>query len=116
VAAGGGMSHEEIAIALGISRPTLEKHFAAELSKGAFERRLEVLQGLQAAAKRGNAAAVRLYLQISPELAAPPAEKAAAAPAVAPLGKKEAANEAAKTVQVGTGWEDLLPGARAPLQ
>ena len=27
-----------------------------------------------------------------------------------PLGKKAKANEDAKTAQVGTGWEDILPG------
>ena len=35
IAAGGGMPHEEIALALGVSVPTLRKHLAAELSTGA---------------------------------------------------------------------------------
>lgn len=112
IAAGGGMSHEHIAIALGISRNTLEKHFEHELSVGAFERRLEVLQGVYAAAKKGNVAAAKLYAGAGMELAAPPAASVPTGPA---KGKKETANDVAKTVQVGTGWEGLLPGA-APVQ
>lgn len=101
------MSHEHIAIALGVSRNTLEKHFERELSVGAIERRLEVIQAMHAAAKKGSVAAAKLYTGNGMELAAPPAPRSPAEP---PKGKKEAANEAAKTSQAGTGWEGLLPG------
>lgn len=117
IAAGGGMSHEAIALAMGLSRNTLEKHFVAELSGGAYARRMEALQGLHAAAKRGNAAAVKAYLAADPEFLPPEAERLAEAsaaapaltPAVAPKGKKEQQAAAAVTAQAGTGWEGLLP-------
>ena len=128
IAAGGGMSHESIAMVLGVSRNTLEKHFAKELSSGAYVRRFEAMQGLHAAAKKGNVSAVKAYLAGVPEFMPPPPEAGAAAlpaspatapkppaPLAQPLGKKEAAQELAKTVQIGTGWDGLLPGA-TPLQ
>lgn len=64
IAAGGGMSHEQIALGMGIARNTLEKHFEAELSTGAYAKRLEVLQAVHAAAKRGNMAAAKAYLAL----------------------------------------------------
>lgn len=108
------MSHEAIAMVLGISRPTLEKHFAHELAGGAFQRRFEALQGLHAAAKKGNVSAVKAYLAATPEFVPElPAKSEPAKPAAvaAPLGKKAAADAAALTAQHGTQWEDLLPGS-----
>ncbi len=106
IAAGGGMPHEEIAIAFGISTPTLKKHLSAELSTGAHKRRMEVIDALHGAAtKRGNAAAAKAYLGAIPQAAAMELPDEAE-----PLGKKAKANEDAKTAQVGTGWEDILPG------
>jgi hypothetical protein len=124
IAAGAGMSHESIATVLGISRNTLEKHFERELSVGAYERRFEAVQGLHAAAKRGNVSACKAYLAGTPQFVPPPAEGAkpvaqpsapSPAPVAQPLGKKEAAQAAAKTAQQGTGWDGILPGA-SPLQ
>ena len=115
------MSHEAIAIVLGVSRNTLEKHFSHELTVGAYERRMEAMQGLHAAAKKGNVSAVKTYLAALPQFMPPPAEHGAVAPPVAPekaaqpVGKKEAAAAAAKVAQQGTGWEDILP-APASLQ
>lgn len=109
IAAGGGMPHEEIAIGLGISRNTLEKHFQHELSVGANERRLEVLEAMhKAATKRGkgNVAAQKAYLAMTPAAVAPPLPKE---PKPEPLGKKEQANVDAKTAQEGTAWSELLP-------
>lgn len=115
------MRHQDIAIALGICVDTLTKHYEAELSVGAVARRLEVLQGLHKAAKKGSSSAARAYLEHSPQLAPPPAgvgdprppaaAPAAAAPAPKPaaLGKKEQLNADARTAQVGTDWETLLP-------
>lgn len=107
IAAGAGMSHEEIALALGISRNTLEKHFEKELSIGAYERRLEVLSAMHKAAKGGNVAAQKAYMQLTPRPAAPPPEK----PASKPLGKKEQAQADAASAQVGTEWGNLLKPA-----
>ena len=121
IAAGGGMTQEQIAIALGIDRDTLSKHYAAELSAVASARRMEVLGALYLAAKKGSSSAAKAYLANVPEFEPLPAvpSKPAAAPAPAPeakLGKKEAADAAAKTSQVGTGWADILPGAGVPVQ
>lgn len=107
VAAGGGMSHEEIALGLGISRPTLEKHFEYELSIGASQRRLEVLDAMHRTARKGNVAAQKAYMALVPVPAAPPEMPAESAP----QGKKEQAQAAAVTAQTGTEWETLLkPG------
>jgi hypothetical protein len=115
IAAGGGMRHEDIAIALGISRETLRKHYITELTVVASLRRLEVLQSLHIAAKKGSTSAAKAYLANEPQLEAPPAGvgDGAAAPAVpekqvkmaTPLGKKEQANADAKTAHVGTEWD-----------
>jgi hypothetical protein len=102
------MSHEEIALGLGISRNTLEKHFARELSVGAYARKLETLDALHRAAKKGNVAAIKAYNAMTPRAAAPPAdaEKPAAAK---PDGKKAQQQADAAVAQVGTEWEQLLP-------
>ena len=114
IAAGGGMSHEEIAIGLGIARGTLEKHFELELSEGAYKRRLEVLNAMHRSALKGNVAAQKAFLAMSPALAAPPATKD---PAKEPaLGKKEQAQAEAKVAAVGTEWGGLLKPAASSLQ
>lgn len=115
IAAGGGMAHEEIALGLGISRTTLLKHFRLELSVGAYEKRLEVLQAMFKSAKGGNVAAQKAYVGLTPALSAPPAEAEQAEKTPA-KGKKEQAKEDAVTAQVGTEWGDLLPGAGRILQ
>ena len=111
IAAGGGMPHEEIALALGVSVPTLRKHLAAELSTGAHRRRMQVLEAVHASARKGNAAAAKAYLSAVPEVAAPDVPKpVSTVETTEPLGKKAQAHEDAKTAQVGTGWESILPG------
>jgi len=125
------MRHVDIAIALGISRETLEKHYEVELSIGSNQRRMEALYGLYQAAKRGNAAAVKAYLALTPEVSVPPVgvgetrpqatvpvAATPATPAGKPatvLGKKEQAQADAVTAGRGTGWDDLLT-PKAPLQ
>lgn len=116
IAAGSGrMTQEEIAIALGISPPTLRKHFERELAEGAYAKRLEALQALHAAAAKGNVSAIREYLEESPRIAVPSSLDAPEVPAAeGPKGKKERAQADAKTAQVGTGWDGLLPGPTTP--
>lgn len=114
IAAGGGMRHVDIATALGIARDTLEKHFEAELSGGAIARRMEVLQALHAAAKKGSSSAARAYLQHEATPAVPPLPvvPAAGATKAEPIGKKAQANADAVTAARGTEWDSLLsPGA-----
>lgn len=111
-AAAGGMSHEEIAIALGISRNTLEKHYEMELSTGALNRRAEVLDAMARTALKGNVSAQKAFLALTPTLAAPPLEPSKPEA----LGKKAQANEDAKTAAAGTDWEDLLPKGVTPIR
>ncbi len=125
IAAGAGMPHEHIALALGITTPTLRKHFERELSVVAYQRRMEALQGLHAAAKRGNVSAAKAYTATPPEFeplrpagvdsmptATSQPKSAPAAQPLAAVGKKEQAAIDATTAQVGTGWEALLPGVQ----
>lgn len=109
IAAGAGMSHEDIALSLGTSRNTLEKYFEIELSIGAHKKRLEVVIALHRAAKKGNVAAAKAYTAALPRISAPPLESPG------PEGKKAQANEAAKVAQVGTEWDSLLKPTN-PLQ
>lgn len=107
------MAHEEIALGLGISRNTLEKHFEHELSIGAYEKRLEVLDAMHRTAKKGNVTAQKAYMALDPHVAAPPIpapppeqpEKPVPEPK---LGKKEQAQADAVTAHQGTDWEGLL--------
>lgn len=120
-AAAGGMSHDAIALALGITRPTLVKYFDAELTTGAAQKRLEALDALFAAAKKGNVSAIKTVLLVSGAVEPPAVPGAGASseekkpevvpPPAARLGKKEAATIAARSAQDGTDWADLLPPA-----
>lgn len=102
-AAAGGMSHEEISIALGIARNTLEKHFEKELSCGALNRRMEVLDAMARTALKGNVSAQKSFLAMTPTLAPPPIS------ADKPQGKKQQAEADAVGAEFGTGWESVLP-------
>lgn len=112
VAAGAGMSHEEIALGLGISRNTLEKYFEHELSVGAYQRKLETLDALHKAAKKGNVAAIKAYNAMTPRAAAPPLEPEKQKP----VGKKEQQQAEALVAQKGTEWEEILPRTSSSLQ
>lgn len=101
------MSHEEIALALGISRNTLTKHFDVELSCGACAKRMETLDAMFKAAKGGNVTAQKAYIATVPKISAPAPEQTKPAK----TGKKEQAQADATTAQVGSDWESLLPGS-----
>lgn len=119
----GGMSEDSIALALGITRPTLSKHFMVELTTGAAQKRMDALDALFTQAKKGNVAAIKTVLLLNDAAGPPPKESQGAgegtpAPAAAPapamrLGKKEQAQMAAKTAADGTEWDGLLPGSSA---
>jgi predicted transcriptional regulator len=109
IAAGAGVTHEEIALGLGISQPTLRKHFAYELTTGAYRKRQEVLNAMFKAAKAGNVAAQKAYCALSVKVAAPPVPLDQPAK---PEGKKAQANADAVVAQAGTDWESLLTGQR----
>jgi hypothetical protein len=97
IAAAFGMDHEEIAIALRISREELSKRYAAELSTAVYRCRIDVMEALYRCALSGSVAAARLFLKNSPTITPPP------------VGKKEAAQRAAVGAETGTDWQDLLP-------
>jgi hypothetical protein len=103
ISAAGGMAHQDIADAMGIARATLELHFAVELSVGALQRRQEMLEALHRTGKKGNVAAAKAFLALSPRVAPPPAPKPDK-----PLGKKEQASVDAQTAQQGSDWNELL--------
>jgi hypothetical protein len=102
VAAAGGMAHAEIALAIGVSRNTLEKHFRSELTEGAQQRRLDVLNAQYRAALEGNVAAQKAFLL------GHATGKKVPSPRKSSVGKKTQAERAALTAEVGTEWEELL--------
>jgi hypothetical protein len=105
VAAGAGCTQDAIAVAVGVTKPTLLKHFAVELTSGAQARRIEVIHGLYDAAKAGSAAAAKAYLAQGIK----PTESQPTEPDVPlPEGKKAQANANAKVNHKGTSWEQLL--------
>jgi len=53
----GGMSNEAIAEAVGISEPTLRKHFSSELDRGTAKVRADLLMARYRSAMGGNVAA-----------------------------------------------------------
>ncbi len=108
------MSEEAIALALGITRPTLAKYFEAELTTGAAVRKMEAMDALCTQAKKGNVTAIKtlLLLRDAAEPSQPPAPQEPAREPAAPavrLGKKEAAQIAAGSAADGTDWAGLLP-------
>lgn len=109
-AAAGGMSHEEIAIALGIVRNTLDKYYERELSTGALNRRMEVMDAMARTALKGNVSAQKSFLAMTPTLAAPPVEPGK------PMGKKDQANADASNAGAGTEWAELLPAGVTPIR
>lgn len=126
IGAAGGLAHDDIALALGISRGTLLKHFDAELSTAAARRRLSWIEAMDKAARKGNVAAQKALLATTPTISVPglpaepkaPAVKAAAQPAAVKqpkLGKKEEAQVQA-SAPAGNEWDALLPRAGTPLQ
>lgn len=122
IAAGGGTPAADIATALGIDLSTLLRDFRKELSTGAFEKRVRLVQSLYAQALKGNTGAAKAYLAMQPAIVAAPSsagtkpEAQGAKPAVEEkppkpikLGKKEQQKAAARTAQTGSPWASVLP-------
>lgn len=113
------MSEDHIALALGITRPTLAKHFMVELTTGAAVKKMEAMEALFVQVRKGNVAAIKAALLLGAAIDPPPQPGAPAgegAPAAAPvpaarLGKKEAQQVAAVSAQDGTPWSGILPGS-----
>jgi hypothetical protein len=115
IAAGGGMSHEAIALALGISRVTLVKYFDHELTVGACQRRLQVLEAVHKAACKGNVAAAKAYGTLTVGAVSPDDDGGEGASPTGE-GKKDRAQREARTAQKGTEWESLLKPPPTGLQ
>lgn len=93
----GGETEHVIALALGITIPTLRKHFREELDKGPSVRRREVIGMLFAQARKGNVAAAKKLEEMGRVAGAAASVKSREI--VAPkLGKKEIQAAAAKAV------------------
>ncbi|MCP4406809.1 MAG: hypothetical protein GY807_03445 [Gammaproteobacteria bacterium] len=113
-----------IASSLGITKPTLKKHYFREL-RVRDEARARVdgirVQALWNQVREGNVAAMKEFNRVMEQVDRDTAEREFGAarpeddedleiPAPEKIGKKEAANRAAETAGVGTDWgEDLLP-------
>lgn len=129
-ATAGGMTQEQIALALQVDIKTLVKHCGHELTIGALQKRMRVTDALYRQAEKGHVAAAKAVLAIeaarapNPQPADTPAEgETPAAPPPAPakalrLGKKEQQQLAAGSAAQGSAWEGILPthGPKPPVQ
>lgn len=107
----GGMSKDDIALALDIDVKTLTKHFSHELDVVSARKKADVLESQFRAARRGNVAAQRAFLAsagLAPTAAPRTAPKAEATPKEAALGKKETRARNAKIASEGTSWDELV--------
>jgi hypothetical protein len=109
-----GDSQETIARAIGIDEATLRKHFADELATGYAKRRRQVVDMLFTGASKGNASLIKRLEEMTRAAgAAAEFDQPARPPKPAKLGKKDAADLAARTAAVGSDWgDDLTPGTK----
>jgi DNA-binding CsgD family transcriptional regulator len=85
----GGQSQWQIAAVLGISVPTLVKHYSQELDDGRSRRDAQILEALFAKASAGNVSAIRTWLGRLRPGAGPADEMPAPEIRSGVLGKKE---------------------------
>ncbi|KRA42106.1 hypothetical protein [Devosia sp. Root635] len=93
----GGMSQEAIAEAVGISVPTLTKHFPSELDRATAKVRADVLMARYRSAMGGNVSAQNKMLELVGASAADEKVKGRERKEPA-LGKKEQRQQAAENV------------------
>lgn len=96
-----GMSKEDVARALGITKPTLLKHFPEELAGGVAKKRSEIIGMLFKAAKSGNVTAQKKLEEMNRVATAAEAmaDIPAEAPKAEPMGKKAQVKAAAERVE-----------------
>lgn len=99
----GGMSNEAVAEAIGISEPTLRKHFSSELDRATAKVRAELLMARYRAAMGGNVAAQNKMI----DLVTAAGVQESRAPKQPKLGKKEQRQAAAQ--QVGGKFSTPTP-------
>lgn len=92
-----GESEDVIARALGVSTPTLRKHYSVELTDGHSNRRKEVIGILFEAARKGNVSAAKRLDEMG-RIAGAAASVKGRETAAPKLGKKEQQQEAAAQV------------------
>lgn len=97
----GGMSMEAIAEAVGISEPTLRKHFSSELDRATAKVRAEVLMARFRSAMGGNVSAQNKMLELVGASAADDKVNARGKKSEPKKGKKEEQMEAAESVASG---------------
>jgi hypothetical protein len=97
IGAAAGLSHNQLAAVLGISRPTLESNFVDELKNGRARKLLQTLCLLDKQAKRGSVAAMK-YLVNAFSNGAP----------LQRLSPKEAKLQAAMEAIDNSPWRDLI--------
>ncbi len=109
-----GWTTDQIAVELGISRPTLRKHYLPDIKKARraalAEMKAKNIARLEKAADDGNVAAIKeLNRIVEVEALDVPTQRQPEPPAPAKkLGKKEQAQNDALTGHEDTGWNQLL--------
>jgi hypothetical protein len=99
----GGLSASDVAVVIGVSRPTLEAHFADELKNGRVRKRVQILCMLDKAAKRGSVSAAKFLLTIFSD-------------GPVHIGKKARRQQAAESACVNSEWGDDLHPTTEKLQ
>lgn len=99
-----GMSEDDVARAIGLTTPTVRKHYADELLTGRARRRAEVIKLLYRNARKGNVSAQR-KLEDMTSLAGIARPREAKEPA---LGKKERAAAEARNPDQATSLGGLM--------
>jgi hypothetical protein len=115
ILAGFGIPNDKIKQVIGISKPTLERHYRNELDQGAAKVEAQLAGSLLRIARGSDGAALKaitfaLQCRFGWHFTVDPGFDPA------PQGKKEAAQEAARTAGEQTEWgEDLrTPGSMRP--
>jgi hypothetical protein len=101
-------TQQAIANYIGVSLPTLRKHFADELEFGADRKNLKLIIARYRAAEGGSAAALNAWDARSPTRKAPKKSAQEPQPKPVELGKKAAERVAAQTAAEGTEFEKFL--------
>lgn len=106
-----GWLQKEIAVAIGISEPTLREYYFAELEHGGIMRRAEVLFTMhKIGVLEGQASILKAFAsRLDAGDTLPKATRKRGEAPVAPKGKKEKLQESAESGHEGTVWGGLLP-------
>ena len=102
--AAGGVTHDDIARVLGISRPTLYKHLTEELTTGAAIVRTAAIDKLRELGMKGNVPALDKWLRRGDVVAAMSVDDRKATK----LGKKQIEALEAQNAEQGTGWASVV--------